>query len=66
MNNTKIYGTKAITADSDFDEITRKDYVDGEVSNLLLQSDGYKFKVSGLANAFAIEKLADSSQPFII
>ena len=46
--------------------LTRKDYVDNRVDGLLVNSDGYRFAPSATTNAFAIVKLSDSSQPFII
>ena len=36
MNGATIYGTAVVDGNSDFDVLTRKDYVDGEISNLLL------------------------------
>lgn len=46
--------------------MTRKDYVDQRVDGLLVNADGYRFAPSGVANAFAIVKLSNSSEPFVI
>ncbi len=67
LNGAELYGAKVQNFETTgFDVLTRKDYVDNRVDGLLVNQDGYRFAPSGIANAFAIVKLSDSSQPFVI
>jgi hypothetical protein len=70
MNNATIYGTAAVDANSDFDVLTRKDYVDGAIVDginaELRNADGYQWRVSGVANAIGFQKLSNSTFPFLL
>jgi hypothetical protein len=66
LNNATLFAAAPQDDGTDFDALTRKDYVDNKVANALVQADGYRFGPIGNVNAFAITKISNSTTPFVL
>lgn len=66
MNNATLFGAAPQDDDTYFDALTRKDFVEAKISSSMVQADGYRFGPIGVANAFAITNLSNSTTPFVV